>query len=169
MIRFQQIDVIQQIERDQRVVAVKNLSLAETYLQDHFPRFPVMPGVIMLEAMYQAAAWLVRVSEDFAHSMVVLREAKNVKFADFVQPGDQLIVSCQTHDRNDSQWTFKSEGTVGDRVAVRARLILDRFNLADERPDMETVDRHVVEQLRQQFFLLYPPSRAGEEASLKAS
>ena len=52
------------------LVAVKNLSLAEEYLADHFPGFPVMPGVLMLEALTQAGAWLVRDMEDFAHSVV---------------------------------------------------------------------------------------------------
>ncbi|HWC90817.1 MAG TPA: beta-hydroxyacyl-ACP dehydratase, partial [Pirellulales bacterium] len=70
-----------------RITTIKSLSLAEEYLADHFPRFPVMPGVLMLESLTQTGAWLVRASEDFAHSMVLLKEARNVKFANFVVPG----------------------------------------------------------------------------------
>ena len=55
--------------------AVKNLSLAEEYLSDHFPGFPVMPGVLMLEALTQAGAWLIRDMEDFAHSFILLEQA----------------------------------------------------------------------------------------------
>jgi 3-hydroxyacyl-[acyl-carrier-protein] dehydratase len=157
MMRFQQIDAIRQLEPFQRVVAVKNLSMAEEYLQDHFPRFPVMPGVVMLETLYQAAAWLVRASEDFAHSMVVLREAKNVKFADLVRPGDQLMVHCETHERDARCWTFKAEGTVHGRTAVRARLVLERYNLADEHPNRSVLDdHHVIAQLREQFARIAP-------------
>ena len=63
--RFHLVDRVLELEPGERIVAIKNLSLAEEYLADHFPGFPVMPGVLMLEAMTQAAAWLVRASEDF--------------------------------------------------------------------------------------------------------
>ena len=58
--KFILIDRISVLERGQRIVAHKALSLAEEYLADHFPAFPVIPGVLMLEAMVQASAWLVR-------------------------------------------------------------------------------------------------------------
>ena len=73
-----------------RCVAVKNLSLAEEYLSDHFPGFPVMPGVLMLEALTQAGAWLIRDMEDFAHSIIILKQAKTIKYGSFVEPGRQL-------------------------------------------------------------------------------
>ena len=78
--RFTLIDHVVELELGKKIVAVKNLSMAEEYLADHFPGFPVMPGVLMLEAMTQAGAWLVRASEDFAHSMVVLKQVGNVKY-----------------------------------------------------------------------------------------
>ncbi len=95
--RFSLIDRITELREGESVTAIKVLSMAEEYLADHFPRFPVMPGVMMLESMYQACAWLVRKSENFAHAMVVLREARNVKFSNFVEPGQVLVV--QGHDR----------------------------------------------------------------------
>ena len=58
--RFVLIDRIVEVRPGQSLVAVKNLSLAEEYLADHFPGFPVMPGVLMLEALTQAGAWLIR-------------------------------------------------------------------------------------------------------------
>ena len=73
-----------------RLTAVKNLSLAEEYLSDHFPGFPVMPGVLMLEALTQAGAWLIREMEDFAHSIIILKQAKTIKYGSFVEPGRQL-------------------------------------------------------------------------------
>jgi 3-hydroxyacyl-[acyl-carrier-protein] dehydratase len=71
--RFTFVDRVLDLEPGVKITTVKALSLAEEYLADHFPRFPVMPGVLMLEAMTHAGAWLVRVSEDFAHSMVLLK------------------------------------------------------------------------------------------------
>ena len=76
--RFMLIDRIVELQSGTKITAVKNLTMAEEYLADHFPHFPVMPGVLMLEAMTQAGAWLVRHSEDFAHTMVVLKQINNV-------------------------------------------------------------------------------------------
>src|SRR5262249_49130895 len=93
------------------LVAVKNLSLAEEYLSDHFPGFPVMPGVLMLEALAQAGAWLIRDMEDFAHSIIVLKQAKTIKYGSFVEPGRQLElrVNLVSHDARDA--TVKAAGT----------------------------------------------------------
>jgi len=71
--RFTLLDRITDIDPGKSITAVKAVSLSEEYLGDHFPRFPVLPGVFMLEAMTQAAAWTIRLGEDFAHSIVVLR------------------------------------------------------------------------------------------------
>ena len=79
-------------EAGRKITSVKLLTLAEEYLQDHFPSYPVLPGVMMLEALTQASAWLIRASEDFAHSVVELKEARNVKYGNFVEPGQVLGV-----------------------------------------------------------------------------
>ena len=92
--RFSQIDKILELKKGESITAVKGLSLSEEYLKDHFPRFPVMPGVLMLEVVFQAAMFLVRYTDDFQYGVVSLVEAKNLKFQDFVQPGDQLIVNA---------------------------------------------------------------------------
>ena len=68
--RFTLVDRILEITPGEKIVAIKNLSMAEEYLGDHFPGFPVMPGVLMVEALTQASAWLIRASEDFAHSVL---------------------------------------------------------------------------------------------------
>ena len=84
--KFNLVDRIEHLS-DERIVAVKYVSLAEEYLADHFPTFPVLPGVMMLEALTQAAAWLMHRRTDFACSMAVLKEARNVKYGRFVGPG----------------------------------------------------------------------------------
>ena len=101
--RFVLIDRILDVQRGESLVAVKNLSLAEEYLSDHFPGFPVMPGVLMLEALTQAGAWLIRDMEDFAHSIIVLKQAKTIKYGSFVEPGRQLElrVDLVSHDARD--------------------------------------------------------------------
>ena len=91
--RFTLIDQIVSLEPGDTITAVKSPTLSEDYSKDHFPLFPVMPGVLMLEAMYQTAAWLVRKTDDFSHSMVLLKEARTVKYAGFVRPGQMLRVT----------------------------------------------------------------------------
>src|SRR5262245_7400051 len=96
--KFILIDRITELVPGQRITAVKALSLAEEYLADHFPRFPVMPGVLMVEALVQASAWLVRATQDFAHSMVLLSEARNVTYKNFVSPGQVFEISVEAKE-----------------------------------------------------------------------
>jgi 3-hydroxyacyl-[acyl-carrier-protein] dehydratase len=158
--RFTLIDRIVEITPGERITAVKNLSMAEEYLGDHFPGFPVMPGVLMVEALTQAGAWLVRASEDFAHSTVLLKEAKNVKFANFLQPGQTLTVTAEIHDQDERLTRLKAAGSVEGSLTVSARLVLERYNLADDRPDRRLADDVVRQKMRELFSLLSKPQMA---------
>lgn len=146
--RFCLLDRIVELEPGVKVTAVKRLRPDEDYLKDHFPRFPVMPGVLMLEAMYQASAWLVRQSEGFAHSMVILKEARNIKYADFVTPGKELVVSAEILKQDDALTTLKAQGLIDGNVAVNGRLVLERFNLADRFPQRKNTDPYMRTELR---------------------
>jgi len=152
--RFTLIDQIVELEPDSHVSAVKVLTNAEEYLAEHFPGFPVMPGVLTLEAMTQAAAWLVRLSEDFAHSMIVLDGVRNVRYGRFVEPGSMLSVSAEIFRQNEQTTDLKAWGRVDGQTIVTGRLSLRRFNLADSEPEAAGADRAIVERLRRQFDLL---------------
>ncbi len=155
--RFLLIDRITELQPGESITAVRALTLAEEYLEDHFPRFPVMPGVMMLESICQASAWLIRKTDDFSHSMVVLREARNVKYADFVSPGQLLTVTARIVKREGDLTTIKAEGKADDRAAVSARLIMERYNLADRYPPRAPTDAFIIRWLRGQFGKLYLP------------
>jgi 3-hydroxyacyl-[acyl-carrier-protein] dehydratase len=94
--RFHLIDRILEVQPGRSLKAVKNLTLGEEYLADHFPGFPVMPGVLMLQTLVEAGAWLLRLSEDYQHSIIVLREVKNIKYGTFMEPGRQLTLTMET-------------------------------------------------------------------------
>lgn len=162
VMRFKLLDRIVDLKPGASITAVKGLALSEDYLADHFPQFPVMPGVFMLEAMTQASAWLVRVSEDFKHSMVVLREARNVKYADFVAPGQTLTVTAEVLSQTETETKLKVQGAVDGKLNVGARLVLTRYNLADTNPICASSDAHVIRQMRKQFDLLYRPGDIGQ-------
>ena len=152
---FALIDRIVALKPGSSITAVKSPSLSEEYLQDHFPQFPVMPGVLMLEAMYQAAAWLLRVTDDFSHSVVVLKEARNVRYSGFVRPGEMLSVSAEILKRDEGQATLKATGQIGDRKVVSARLVLAQRNLADDNPEHAKFDGLLVKRQKRNLSMLY--------------
>src|SRR5262245_25164370 len=73
--RYHLVDRLIDLDPGRQIRMVKALTLGEEYLADHFPTFPVMPGVLMLQTLVEAGAWLLRLSDDYRHSVIVLREA----------------------------------------------------------------------------------------------
>lgn len=149
--RFRLIDRITQLEPGKHIEGVKYLSADEGYLADHFPRFPIMPGVLMLEAMYQAGMWLVRKTEDFAHALVFLQEARNVKFSGFVKPGQTLVVTADVKKQDGQRTSLLTQGTVDGKVVASARLVLEAFQLADRFPHWAGRQDYLMRGLRRQF------------------
>ena len=164
--RFVLIDRITELQRGQCLSAVKNLSLAEEYLADHFPGFPVMPGVLMLEALTQAGAWLIRETEDFAHSLIVLKSAKTIKYGSFVEPGRQLRLQVEIVDHGPKETTFKGKGVVEDQVMVQGRFTVRRYNLRDKNPALHATDAAIVSGLRDLYATLRKGS-VGARAMLR--
>lgn len=154
--RFSQLDRIVEVVRGERLRGERALRVGESYLHDHFPKFPVMPGVLMLEAMFQAGMWLLYDTDDFAYSMVTLQSARNVKYADFVSPGQILTVVAEVVKQDGPLTTLKASGTVsgGEKAesnAVSARLVLERYNLSDRFPERSASDPLLRREMRQRF------------------
>jgi 3-hydroxyacyl-[acyl-carrier-protein] dehydratase len=154
--RFWLLDAIRSYEPGVALTATKNVALTEEYLADHFPEFPVLPGVFMLEAATQAAAWLLRLSEDFAHSIICLKEVKNIKYADFVPPGHTLTVTVSLVKQDERLATFKVEGHVGERSTLTGRLVLERYNLQDRDPSQREIDQQLQQYFRRAAKILLP-------------
>ena len=157
--RFSLVDKITSLEPGSSITAVKNLSLAEEYLADHFPGFPVMPGVLMLEAMVQSGAWLLRATDDFSYSTILLKSAKAVKFNSFVTPGNRLTIDVKLQKTAGQEVTVKGTWTVDGRSTVSARLTLEQFNLADRNPDLAASDEYRIRKLRELFAELWTPEK----------
>ena len=131
--RFSLVDAI--LEREaSRIVTIKHITMAEEYLQDHFPTFPVLPGVMMLEAMVQAARILVK---DEAGGPYVLGRVRALKYGTFMAPGNTLRVEITLAGRlEDGSFDFKGEGRklgsspgegLPDLTAVSGRFSLRRI------------------------------------------
>jgi 3-hydroxyacyl-[acyl-carrier-protein] dehydratase len=162
--RFWLLDRIRSFQPDLELSAVKNVTLTEEYLADHFPEFPVLPGVFMLEAATQAGGWLLRLSENFAHSVISLKEAKNIKYADFVAPGQSLDVTVSMLKKDDRLATFKVEGQIDGRQTLTGRIVLQRYNLADRDPALRDIDEKIKQHYRRAKTLILPTALAAPAA-----
>ena len=156
--RFNLVDRIVEVEPGRRICTLKHLTLGEEYLADHFPTFPVMPGVLMLQSLVEAGAWLLRITEDFRHSVIVLREARNVKYGSFLEPGKTLVVTAELVDKADEgdahAVMFKSKGECEGVATVSARVTLTRYNLRNRNPALQDADARIVAHLRGQYAIL---------------
>jgi 3-hydroxyacyl-[acyl-carrier-protein] dehydratase len=139
--RFQLIDRIVEVEPGKFLRGYKNLTVGEEYLADHFPSFPVMPGVLQLQTLVEAASWLLRYTEDFRYSTVVLREGRNVKYGTFVEPGRRLEVAVELQQLGEGVAVVKGRG-VGDR-----------------RPELAALDERLVQHWRTLGMVLRTPAK----------
>lgn len=150
--RFNLIDRILEVEPGKKIRIVKNLTLAEEYLADHFPTFPVMPGVLMLETLVEAGAWLLRLSDGYRHSVIALRDARNVKYGHFMEPGRSMIVTVEVDKppyAAEGDVTFKGKGEMEGTSTVAAKFTLTRYNLRDRNPAWVQTDERIVAHLRE--------------------
>ena len=120
---FLLIDRIVELE-DMRVVGLKNVTINEPYFQGHFPGFPVMPGVLIIEAMAQAAAVLVlnRV-EDRENKIVFFASISEAKFRRPVVPGDQLQIEVTFLKLKPSVAKIQGKATVGGQLVAEAEIV----------------------------------------------
>jgi len=155
--RFTLIDQIVEWESGKTLRADKHLTLAEEYLADHFPSFPVMPGVMMLQAMTEASAWLWRLTSDYEHSIIVLREVRNVKYGTFMEPGRTLELSVQLTKMDPVAGTavFRGKGTIaGGAQTVVGQMTLAAYNLRDASPELAGIDETIVAHWKRRAVLL---------------
>jgi len=146
--RYHLIDRILEVQPGKSLRAYKQLTLGEEYLADHFPTFPVMPGVLMLHALVEAGSWLVRLSRDYNPSVLVLREAKNVKYGSFFAPGHRMTVTVELAGEADGRFTFKGKGEVNGQTTLSAGFTLGGYNLRDHNPAWAGRDAELVATLR---------------------
>ena len=124
--RFELIDQV--IEQDEsRIVALKNVTSAEEYLGDHFPGFPVLPGVMMLETLVQAGRKLLEFRGE-AGEPFVIGQVRNVRYGNMVRPGESLVVEVTLKGLKDNPWEMTGVGKVNDSVAVQGKFSLVSVN-----------------------------------------
>ncbi len=149
--KFCLVDRIVELNPGESIRTVKNVSLAEEYLQDHFPGFSVLPGVMMLEAMVQSCAWLSRVTDDFQFSTLLLKQARAVKFNSFLKPGQALDVTATLKKAGSDADEFQAAGTVEGESAVSARIVIAKSNLITSNSQLKENDQRMVAAMRELY------------------
>jgi len=130
---FLLVDRVVELEKGKRIVALKNVSMNEPFFTGHFPHRPVMPGVLMLEALAQAAALLafdtLGVTPD-DKTVYYFAGIDGARFKRPVEPGDQLMLHAELDRMKSGIFKFKARATVGEELAVEAELICTMRSIA---------------------------------------
>ncbi len=128
---FLMIDRVLQVEGDKRAVAVKNVSINEPFFQGHWPGQPVMPGVMILEAMAQLSGILLSRRLEHTGKIAVLLSLDRVKMRRLVRPGDQLVLESEAVRVHARTGHCRCRALVGDELAAEAEI---KFMLVDSEP-----------------------------------
>lgn len=116
------VDRLTEIKAGESAIGIKNVSINEPYFAGHFPQKPVMPGVLIIEAMAQAAAAYTAYTEDVdvEGKIVLFMGVDKARFRRPVLPGDQLKIVVKTVQRRPPVWRFEGEAFVADKLVADA-------------------------------------------------
>jgi len=120
---FLLVDKIIEIEEGKRAVGIKNVTINEPFFQGHFPGNPIMPGVLIVEAMAQVGAVSILAMEEYKGKLAVFTGIDNLRFKKQVVPGDTLRMEVTMIAMKRGIGKAKAEAYVGDQLAVSGELM----------------------------------------------
>jgi 3-hydroxyacyl-[acyl-carrier-protein] dehydratase len=123
---FLMVDRVRSVTAGKSIVALKNVSANEAYFAGHFPGHPVMPGVLVIEALAQAAGVLAweSVTEQERLWILYLVGIDKARFKQPVKPGDQLVLNVELVQRRRNLWRFEARAEVDGKVVAETDLLL---------------------------------------------
>jgi 3-hydroxyacyl-[acyl-carrier-protein] dehydratase len=136
--RFFMLDKIIEWELGKRAKAIKNVSLSEDFFDDHFPRHPIMPGVLVIEALAQLSGLLLEATVERDHKKKVkalLTLLEKVKFRNISKPGDTLILNSEIVSLHEDSGKVKTIAKVEEKVIAETGMIFVWVSLED--PELE--------------------------------
>lgn len=125
---FLMVDRILEIEGSERITGIKNVSINESFFQGHYPGDPIMPGVLIIEALAQIGGILLSQELEHKGKVAILLSLDKVKFRRAVRPGDQLILQAETIRVRSSTGHIRGRASVNDELAAEAEI---KFILTD--------------------------------------
>jgi 3-hydroxyacyl-[acyl-carrier-protein] dehydratase len=122
---FLLVDRVVELDMGKRIVGIKNVTINEPFFQGHFPEQPIMPGVLIVEAMAQTAGILAfkSMGEEFKKKVVYFMAIDKVRFRRPVIPGDQIRMEMVVSKQRKTVWAFTGKAYVEDQVAAEAELM----------------------------------------------
>ncbi len=120
------VDRVLDWEAGKKITAIKNVTANEEFFNGHFPNHPVMPGVLIIEALAQTAAIFAFMSADSKldkDAVVYFATIDSVRFKRPVEPGDQLVMEAELVRSSRGMWKFRTKGMVDGQLAVEAELM----------------------------------------------
>jgi 3-hydroxyacyl-[acyl-carrier-protein] dehydratase len=127
------VDRVRELEKNVRIVAIKNVTINEPFFNGHFPHRPVMPGVLILEAMAQTAALLSFASAELDpgdDTVVYFAGIDSARFKRPVEPGDQLLIEASIDRVKGGIYKYKAKATVDGEIAATAELMCTMRKIA---------------------------------------
>ena len=143
--RYYLIDKITEFQVGKRAAGVKNVTMSEDILADHFPRHPTMPGVLIIESLAQLGGLLLEYSarrEFGIRVKAILSIIQRAKFRQMVKPGDQLRLEVELTKLREESGMVKAVAILGDKVAAEAELMFVYFENLD--PKLEEKQQEIV-------------------------
>jgi 3-hydroxyacyl-[acyl-carrier-protein] dehydratase len=132
------IDRFIEFESGSHAKAVKNVTLAEEHLHDHFPGFAVMPGSLMIEGLAQTGGILLGEVNDFEYA-VILAKVPKVTFHSWATPGDSLLYTARLMDVREEGGTVECTAHVGERLVAEAEIVFVHMDPSD--PSLGAIDQ----------------------------
>ena len=120
---FLLVDRVLEIVPKQKIVALKNVSVNEHFFNGHFPSKPVMPGVLIIESMAQAAGLLMLTEEEHKGKIPYFTGIDNARFRKPIVPGDQIIIEAEVIKVRGNVGRVKAVAKVDDQIATEAELM----------------------------------------------
>lgn len=146
------LDRIDEVTLGERITGVKAVGLAEDYFVDHFPRFPVVPGVVVTEALAQLSGKLIELSvyeETGVWPFPILSMVNKAKFRRFIPPGSLIRMESQVISIREESAMVKVRAKVDDKITTTAELtfVFDPQGIPDGAVDVEALERDFLRQI----------------------